>query len=237
VLYTYASGFFTFDDHRVEDWSRVATLASTEVWGSLGVFAWAGTLAIAVAARATLAASLRRSKTRWIALAACTVIVVYVGAFLRLPHEAGYLVPCVPFALLLVALLLPTLAIAELALLLALSCFVSLDERGLALDGPVLAAKASRIAQNARVGRVIRRAAETPGKALIIAGPLLPFIDVKLGKSEQGAHRYLYLLQSEAELQAYRRAGYDLYFVDRSVERRQRRAGIALRAYGARSLL
>lgn len=147
------------------------------------------------------------------------------------------MIPCVPFVLLLVALLLPSLAIAELALLLTLACFVGLNEQGLSLDGPVLSARASRIAQNARLGRVIQRVAATAGKALIIAGPLLPWIDVKLGKSEQGAHRYLYFLQSEAELLEYRKAGYDLYFVDRSVERGQRRAGIVLSAYGARSLL
>jgi hypothetical protein len=237
VFYAYGPGFLTFHDHGGDGWHTVALRASDEVWGSLGVFAWYGTFAIALCALSATRAALRNPQARWISLAACSAIAAYAGAFLRLPHEAGYLIPCVPFALLLVALLLPAVAIAELALLLALASFISVDERGLSLDGPVLAAKAERRAQNERMDRVIRKLADMPGKALVVAGPLLPWIDVKLGKSEQGAHRYVYLLQSEAELLEYRKAGYDLYFVDRSIERRQRRLGIALRSHGARSLL
>jgi hypothetical protein len=164
---------------------------------------------------------------------------VFGTAFLLLPLEAGYLIPCVPFVLALVAFLLPALAIGELALLLFLSCYVTLDEHGFATPGPVSDAHAQRVEESARVGRVIRRVAATPGKALIIAGPLLPLIEVKLNGSEQGAHRYryLYLLQSEAELLGYVRQGYTLYYVDASAERRQRRLGIALREHGAESVL
>jgi hypothetical protein len=235
VLYTYGFGFLTFVDHDVS-WSAIAMRATTEVWGSLGVFAWCGVLAIAVFAWRHLLAALRRARA--LALAAWLAVALFGVAFLRLPHEAAYLIPCVPFLLLLTAALLPTLAIAELALLLGLSCFVSLDAQGLSTPGPVPAARVRRIELNRRAGRVLRRMAANPGKALIIAGTMQPCLDVQRGSGEQPQHRYLYLLQSEEELHGYQQQGYELYFVDRSTERLQRRLlGFSLLASGGRSIL
>jgi hypothetical protein len=237
VLSTYGLSFFSHDQPPPLPWQRIAERATTEVWGSLGIYAWCGVSAIAACALKPLTMAWRRSKTRWLVGSALSALIVFSSAFLMLPVEAGYLIPCVPFLLLIVAFLLPTLAIAELACLLLLSCFVGLDGDGLNAAGPVSAEHAGRLTQNAVVARVIRKAAATPGKALIIAGALLPRIEVKLGGSEQGPHHYLYLLQSEAELLDYVQRGYALYYVDAGVERRQRRTfGIALRAHGAHSL-
>lgn len=234
VLYTYGLDFWTFADHDLR-WPAIVARAGDGVWGPLGIWAWCGVLGIAVLAFRDVLRALRRARA--LALAAGLAVALYVAAFLRLPSEAGYLIPCVPFALLLTAAFLPAVAIAQLALLLALSCFVGLDEQGLNLTGPVPAGQAERVAQNARATRVLRRMAAVPGKALIITGPLQPWVDVKLD-GEQPGHLFLYLLQSEEELRAYQREGYELYFVDRAVERRQQRAaGISLSAAGGRSVL
>lgn len=235
VLYTHGFGFLTFVDHDVSG-PAIAMRATTEVWGSLGVFAWCGVLALAVFAWRHLLAALRRARA--LALAAWLAVALFGAAFLRLPHEAAYLIPCVPFLLLLTAALLPTLAIAELALLLGLSCFVSLDAQGLSTPGPVPAARVHRIELSRRAEHVLRRMATIPGKALIIAGTMQPRLEVQRGGGERTRHRYLYLLRSEEELQGYQRQGYQLYFVDRSVERLQRRlVGISLLASGGRSIL
>ncbi len=235
VLYTYGIGFLVFDDQEVS-WSATATRASSEVWGSLGVWAWCGVLAIALLSWRELRAALRRARA--LALAAGLAIALFGAAFLRLPHDSGYLIPCVPFLLLLPAAFLPAVAIAQLALLLALSCFVGLDEQGLNLAGPVPAARAYRVEQNARATRVLQRMAAIPGKALIVTGSLQPWLDVKRGSREQPGHIYIYILQSDEELRAYQQAGYELYFVDRAIERRERRTfGISLSAAGGRSIL
>ena len=240
VLYTYGLAFFSYDDSQAVPWPLVLSRAGPEVWGSFGVYAWCGVAAIALCearALAAWAALPRELRLRWL-LAACAAALILQGsAFLLLPHEAAYLIPCVPFALLLVAAFLPTPAIFVLACLLFVSCFVTLDGDGLAVPGPVQAAHLWRVEQTASANRVIRLVANKPGKALIIAGAYLPMIEVKLGTRQQGPHRYLYLLQNQAELDDYLGQGYAIYYFDRGVARRQRALiGIDLHARGARGI-
>lgn len=81
VLYTYGLSFFSFYDRAVDDGHLIARRATTGVWGTLGVFAWCGTLALALLARTTITASLRSPKTRCIVLAASMAVAVYAAPF------------------------------------------------------------------------------------------------------------------------------------------------------------
>jgi hypothetical protein len=237
VLITYGFAFFQYDATQTVSWQRAVDRATLDVWGSPGVYAFLGVFAIAVCARKQIGRAFRRPGMRSLSSVVCSALLLFGAAFVILPLEAGYLIPCVPFLLLWLAFMLPALAIAELAGLLLLSCFVTVDANGCSAMGPVPSARVQRIEENALAGRIIRRLSATPGRALVVAGSMLPLIEVKLGGSQQGQHRYLYLLQSEAELLEYLKQGYALYYVSRSIERRQRRLGIALRAHGARSVL
>jgi hypothetical protein len=238
VFYAHGSTFFRYDDASATPFGEVLERASVEVWGSFGVYAWCGVLTLAACASRPLLAAWSCSRTRLAVLTSGVALLVFGVAFLLLPHEPAYLIPCVPFALLIVAFSLPTLAIAELALLLLISCFVALGPEGLSTDGPVPQERAQRIAQVTATNRVVRRVAAMPGKALIVAGPMLPWIEEKIGGTQQGPHLYLYILQSEQDLADYVRRGYALYYVHPGIERMQRRlVGIALRAHGASSLL
>jgi hypothetical protein len=234
VLYTYGFAFFQYDATQTVSWQRALERATLQVWGSPGVYAFLGLIAIAACARKSIARAFQQQATRSLSYVVCSALSLFGTAFAVLPLEPGYLIPCVPFLLLWVAFVLPSLAIAQLACLLLLSCFVSVDGDGCSGEGPLPSQRVQRVEENAFAGRIIRRLSATPGRALIVAGSLLPLIEVKLGGSQQGPHRYLYLLQSEAELLEYLKAGYALYYVSPSVERRQRRLGIALRAHGAR---
>ena len=69
------------------------------VWGTFGCIALAWALVTALAAPRQFRGAVQVSMRRAISAACLSVIALYVVAYLKLPHEAGYLIPIVPFAI------------------------------------------------------------------------------------------------------------------------------------------
>lgn len=65
-------------------------------------------------------------------------IAIFVIAFLRLPLEAAYMIPIVPFVLLLIGLILPKHLIAALSIVLLIAPFVTISTGGISLNGPII---------------------------------------------------------------------------------------------------
>lgn len=238
VFATYGPSFFDYYSiGKPATVARLVELGTTEVWGSMGLLAWLLIFAALAFHHGRVSSSLRDASTRLRLGALLLACALPIAAFLALPHEAGYLIPLVPFALLAAASSLPGYPITVAAVLLLASSFTSLEDGRLSWPGPLHFERDARREQVSAARGVIAAAAALPGKALIIAGLRFPVIEAKLKGARAGEHLFVYLIESPSELERYTADGYAIYYTDRSVERRQReRCGIALTEIGAQRL-
>jgi len=210
----YGTDFFAFYDN---GWypplDVVFSRALPLVWGVLGVAALAALLCALPFYYRYARRALALARTRhalWMALAA---IVLYLIAYLRLPDEAGYLVPAVPFVLLAIALLTPPWASGTLAAALLVSSWVGFEHGVPSLDSPIVEDHLVRASQQQSTAAVLDAVARLPGHATIICGWALPRITLALDGEWQGPHQYIYLVENPADYQHYLAEGRDLYYL------------------------
>jgi hypothetical protein len=210
-----------------------------EVWGGIGV----GVVAALGVASMLLPVVSRKTRNEWLSFSlqkkawvlACAVsILIYLGLFFRLPHEAGYLIPLVPFVIGLFELLLPRpVTVAAWLLLLAspfaldvtISHKLNCERYGAKLSdtptrylclvsqGPVLSyhyARARFTEENERaVKKIARISAKHAGKVVVVAGVRSVMLQVKwraaLGKNV----KIVYLIDKK-QLNEYKKAGVKL---------------------------
>jgi hypothetical protein len=213
---------------------RRATLG---VWGPIGCLALAAALVYTAATGWTIK-NQERAKARAAASAACvSAIVLYTMAYLKLPHEAGYLIPLVPFSIWLVALWIATPAAVVFGALLCASPFVDYRDRELNLVGPVVADHRERLAVEIEIRKIVDAAARLQQPAVLVAGYRLPAIEAKLGGQKNESQRWLYSIKNNEQLDGFRSKGFKIYFVDRATENYQKRInGLQLRQLGAKQL-
>ena len=126
VLSTYGKGFLTFYEQAPSLSQRVAH-GTFQVWGLLGLLGLAA--AVVIEARGGFAGPRERvhraarDERWWLGLLAALVIVEFL-VFVRLPHEAAYLIPVVPLVLLLVGRVAGKTAVTVLCVCLIVSPFV-----------------------------------------------------------------------------------------------------------------
>ena len=210
----YGRQFFTFYDNAAyPGWDVVYARALPNVWGSVGLLAFALLLLISPFYARVLRAAWRQRRTRHALLFAALAIALYTLLFLRLPDESGYLVPAIPFVWLGVALTVPPWLSRSLALASLLAGIVTIDRHGIGFDGPLVEDHAVRESQQRATREIIDAVARLPGQAIVVSGWILPRITLALGGDREGPHRFVYLLESEDEYQRYRLEGYALYFV------------------------
>jgi hypothetical protein len=238
--------------------------ATVDVWGVPGCIALAAALAVVLARggpRGRRAHSGERSDAMSPApfVAAGVAIAIELALFLRLPHEAAYLVPGVPFALLLLfrALSPPRATLVAVALALSsLTCKVS--ESGKADEVPAgpfttrvtLAGRAlevhawpgpvpydrERRRRGTRYARAVRdSAAAFDHPVAIVAYEWLPQLRVLSGGDGEARTRYLYLVDA-ARLDSLRAAGTEVFDLPGASWETERRWGFDLRAHGSRPL-
>ncbi len=216
VLAKYGWGFLTFyEPDGYLPWRGVVRRATLEVWGNLGL---AGLLVAAVSL--TLSPNrfrpLRlyftpRSDAGVQLLAWVLSIALYVIAYLRLPHQAKYLIPIVPFVILFLGGTLKRRVFVIVCSILIASPFVTIDRAGMQA-GPIFWDQMARRREMEFVERVISRANDVHEKAVIIAGAWLPKIQVlSLGRS-QDTEKYVYALD-ESELKRRRSEGSPVYYL------------------------
>ncbi|MCW8133066.1 MAG: hypothetical protein KIS92_22150, partial [Planctomycetota bacterium] len=149
----------------------IALRAGEELWGRVGLIAWAGTLTAWLwrrirrgdppAAERALNADAR---TAWWA-----GLGLFVLLFLCVPLDAGYLIPALPFALLLAASFLERRMFRVLCVLLAAASLLSLGRAG-PQAGPLLYDLGLRRFTNARLERALAAAQRLDRPALIVCG-------------------------------------------------------------------
>ena len=236
VILTYGQNFFTVYEAPVTLLAVIAR-ATVQVWGEVGLVAILAALALAVLRPRTARRGPSIPPVSRLTLAAWfTAIGVYGVAFLRLPLEAGYLIPAVPFCILALGRFLNRKLFVVVCLALIISPFLFnfsvpliLDEslfsnywthfdllgEDVAVDflyGPLIYEHLSRVYSLRLVEQILAFGEQATGKTVVVAGSWIPRIEMALGGDSQGKVEYVHLLD-EAETQAYRDRGYQLYYM------------------------
>ncbi len=251
AVFQYGLGFFTFYEHGYPSLQAVLRRATVGVWGPIGCLAFAGLAGALLFCRDHLVAVWRHPNWRR-ELGFCALVLALYGiAFLRLPHQSGYLLPAVPFVLLAVGRFAPPRILQIFCGLLLLSPWLSLDPARPA--GPLWRDHQARLATLERTQTVVAAVGRLPGRALIVTGPELPRIHVELGATAvasgmdqgigasstqvaAGPHLYVYLLRSAAEYQNYTQQGYAIFYLDGIDQYNLAVHGLDLKKLGARAL-
>ena len=210
----YGLDFFAFyDNGSYLPLDVVYARALPLVWGPLGLAALLAVLCAAPLYYRHAQRSFAVPRTRHAVAMAVLAIALYVTAYLRLPDEAGYLVPAVPFVLLAIALLTPAWAAGALAVTLMVSPWVGFDHGAPTLDGPIVEDHLVRESQQRQTRAVIDAVARLPGRAAVVCGWVLPRITLALGGDREGPHQFIYLVENPADYQHYLDDGWQLYFL------------------------
>ncbi len=262
VVSKYGMGFLSFySPPAYPDLVTVLSRATLHVWGLVGLLGIAGGVLAAVVGRLRHPAPPRRSlgADRAPIIAALAAVILYAAAYLRLPLETGYLLPAVPFVLLLLGKLLPRRPFRWACAGLCLAAFfchlgragaappsarsswaVSFAVAGQAftLDltrGPVLHDHFERWHGLNFVDRVVRAAEALPPSSVVVVGYWLPQIQVRFGESPPATARFLYLL-GPAELERMRAEGTPVYYLPEMADFNREARGLDLARAGAAPL-
>jgi len=237
VLSKYGLNFFTFYDYKTyPSLIELASLAITKVWGTLGILGVAAAITAALLKMRKENSFRDQAERMRIAVLCVLGIVIFLAAFLRLPLEAAYLIPIVPFVLLLIGLILPQRLTAALSGILLIAPFVAINTSGISLNGPILYDHTVRSAEVELVDRVLDMVHTLPEGSVIVAGTLLPEIEVREYGNRDDAHELLYLVNSVEAYQKYTDAGRQVYYIPGMESFNRRIYGLDLAALGAQSL-
>lgn len=258
VIVVSGPGFLRAYEHGYPHGLYVVKNLTVDVWGVLG---------FAILAIAGLAAAWRRipverselpAASRPMLAAAATAVLVEVAVFFRLPHDAAYLIPAVPFALLLLARGLPHRAFLAACAGVCLSALVlKVSEPGTRLPtgapsragvfrlgshafdvdarGPVLTDRERRKSDLDFARRARARALRIDGPAVIVAQEWLPYLRVFAGASRERAVDYVYMLDEPA-LDSLRLARVPVYDLPGAELYAETVGGYDLRKGGSRPL-
>ncbi len=214
VYLKYGPGFFTFyDNHETPGCRLILRRMFVEVWG------WPGIAGLLVAL-----CGIRRREGAWLhPVAWGAIVLIYIAAFLRLPDQAGYLLPIVPFVYLL---------LARFARRTTFQIFCVLVVLG---SGAVLQDHAERIATVQNVRNFLSFTSTLQGKNIIVVGSWEQLISLMPPKKTAGDTRFAGIMTASEVLDALKNHC-TLYYLPLIREFNYRVNGIDLAKYGAKDL-
>jgi len=227
VFFRYGTGFLTFyANHPRPDWPTIFTRATLEVWGGLGI------IGLGLAMIGAWLARKQSCLTNWPVVASLALIIaIYIVAYLRLPDQAGYLLPVVPATLLLFCLFT-----AHRWLQTALCCFLCVsivDLTPTGLHSSAIFVDHQRRVQNLIDIRDFLQITESvPGNNIFVVGASEPEIAVLAPHLQKGRNQYVYLMNA-AEAKAAVDSGRSLYCLPANRALNYQANGVDLVKYGA----
>lgn len=226
VWLRYGTGFFTFYESfgRPSPW-KIFSRATVEVWGSFGLIALALVLGLMPFRRVS-----SLSPNKWILGSLDAGIIFELALYLRLPHEAAYLLPVVPLALLLVFGSAPPSVVRCFCFVLLFSSFIDISPAGLA-PGVVLRDHAERLQTLTRIRDFLTYAQTLPGRNVIVVGGWQPQIAVLAPTLAEGRTHYAYLMNESDIIAAYQR-GERVFYLPMMRDFNYNFNGVDLAAYG-----
>jgi hypothetical protein len=224
---TYGTRFLSVYEFGRVPWIYVVKGATRDVWGVIGT--------VAVGIAVVISLFRLRAVPRRELWAVLTAVVLTGAVYLRLPHEGAYLLPIVPFVLLLMARTLGKPgAIVLASLLLVSSLFVNISQtdthalrargdarvpfrpsfHGAELEwgkGPLLVERDRRLGLIQTRDLVLERAKSGPPNAVVMVYELLPAI--LWADESSGQPRFVHLLPADS-LSQVRQEGKPIFATD-----------------------
>lgn len=214
VYRVYGFGFFAFfDNDGYPPPDVVFGRAVPLVWGEIGAVALLLVLCASPLFYRYTRQALQQSTLRNALRVSVLAVVLFSIAFLRLPDEAGYLIPLVPWVLLLVAILTPPAIAVSLALALIVSPWIGFQAARPTWEGAILEDHQVRSSQQRQTHAIIDAVGTLPGRAAIVCGWVLPRITLALGSDRVGAHEFIYLIEDEGDYRHYLADGWQIYYL------------------------
>jgi hypothetical protein len=258
VVLRYGFGFLTFYERGYPSLLDILGKATVAVWGLIGLLAIAASL-VSLLFRASGGDSpIPSTLPRRCDLAWTMAIVLYGIVYLRLPYQSGYLIPVVPFVLLLLGRILRRRSFLFVCLALLLSPFLvsahawtesaeppirrvtQLDFRNhrilFALPGPIFFDRLVRLADMKYIADVVAAMKSLQDKSVIVAGWRLPQLDVSMASETRPTVDYADLLRP-AQIREYLARGFRLYYLRGIDEYSLEVYGVDLAKYGAAPLV
>lgn len=211
VVLAYGLRFLSFCEAGYRPFGAVLHAATIEIWGVLGVLGGVAALALGV----TILLLRRRDdsidrrvepyRAVWV-----LTIALYLIAFLRLPADPAYLIPAVPFVLLLLDGMLDRRSFALAAAMLCAAPFATW-EAGRPAPGALFRDLAGRRADIQVMQRQVAAFEHARSKQVVIAGPWLPMITWYTSGRPQTMVEYVYSLDRSA-MQQYVDEGYRISY-------------------------
>lgn len=235
VFFQYGLSSLRFYDTASPPLADVCRRAAFDVWGTFGV----GIIGLAVVGIALFPAWVtpgRGSKNHSLVLRASWVaITLFTVAFLRLPVEAGYLIPVVPFVLLVLALNLKRRLFIALCLVILVSPFATFGKSGSVFGlraGPLLHQQHKRAKNYEYVHSIVTACNALPDRSVIVVAWWQPQILVLQNRDQLGDRGYVYYLD-EQRLQYWLDRDYTVFYVQDVADHNLRKFGVDLAAVGA----
>lgn len=188
-------------------WTTVAYRGTVDVWSITGCLGLAAAGVGALAMRRG-AGSIKEAPPRDV-LAWAAVILIYAVLYLAFPDQAGYFLPAVPFALLLLARFSPRWLFQTFCILTIVGAFVGW-KNGAPVAGAVFQDRAERLRTIENVRNFYSYARTIPGRNVFVIGAFYHGIGLIAPESKNG--HFAYLL-TEKELADYLKAGFTIYYL------------------------
>jgi len=161
---------------------------------------------------------------------------LYLGVYLWLPREAGYLIPIVPFGILLMNRYLSRRIFIFLCVGVILSPFGHICRSNTICPGPVITDHTDRGKQAEYVHDIITKVEKLNKKAVVVVGWWLPQIEISLGRKSPVTAEYIYSID-ESGLKKYSSEGHLIYYLSGIPEFNKNVHGVDLIGQGGRPLM
>ena len=262
VYLEYGSRFFTYYFHGgYPQLFLLAKEATVDLWGVPGVLALLllSPLGLLMARGESARSSIPGTASPLLMVTWAVGIVLVTAVYLKVPLKAFYLIPVVPFALLLLGQSLERRVFLAICVALLVSPWIlkvsqpgKEDDAGFAsgrqqvvvtgrsftidwLHGPVVTDQARRRRRMEYVDRTLMLARRLRRESVVVAWDWLPQIRARLGSKVDGHVTYVYLLTAD-ELRAFQTRGMDIYDLAAADGMNFKVNGVSLRQHGVRPL-
>ena len=231
VYARYGAAFFDFyAEHAFPGGLQIAARMTLEVWGLLG----AAGVAIALLCGLIPSAGPRPAVSTRHLLAWACMLAIYVIAFLCLPDEAAYLIPAVPFALLLVWRVAPQWAFRACCTLIIISPLVTWSGARPA-PGLIFEDHRQRLKTDEDINGFLHFTSLVSGSNAYIVGSWEPPISVLSADAPQPNTKFLYLA-TQGELDQLVAHGWRVWYLPLMREFNFRVYRFDVAAHGARDV-
>jgi len=237
-VYTrYGRDFFNFyAEHGFPGPWEIAARMTVEVWGVLGVIGLGIGLGASLCklSKSTPAPATERAISSRHILAWASMLIIYAIAFFCLPDEAAYLIPVIPFVLLLIWRITPRWAFRACCALIVASPFVTWSG-GVPAAGLLLQDHRDRVATDAQIGGFLHFSTAVSGSNAYIVGSWEPPIAVLTADTPHPNAKFLYLV-TQGELDQLIAHGWRVWYLPLMREFNYRVYQYDVAAHGARDV-